>query len=411
MKRLVKALKSNKQPRFIFHPRYIIPTLTGPLALHRTLFFLSCKKPKYLALNIYAYMRWLSITAWKLSYTATLKHHDKTEQSKCSLFFSLIKFALLHNIAPRYYFKYEFDKPQNKKQAFNYIYNAELPYFHDYSNQNFPHYKQAAKLIGNKHAFAEALYKLGFPTVQGKIYKTQDLRNQPSILYAKKALFCKPNNGSRSMDAFLIIYDKKKEQYHIKPVTQPDIHETHAIAAYLAQVFLRHNTLLIQNFIEDHPEIQVISQQEASTTVRIITEKLHPGPSSSAQLLYLQLEIPKEKQAQQFYTILPLALDSLDIDPIFKSKQRNNEPEAPYPVISEALKKELKQSIALCCQAHAQLLDTRSISFDVILSKTGPVILEANYNWSIEMLYHVINIRKPATHPAAYWLEHIILDN
>jgi hypothetical protein len=406
MKRLIQALKTNKQPRFILHPYYMLPKLKGPIALHRKLFFLSCKNPARLMLNLYSYLRWVSITAWVLSYRATLKNHSKTEQSKPALFFSLLKLTLGHGIAPRYYFKYMLDQPQNKKQAFTYFYNAELPYFHDYTNQNFPHYKQATQLMGDKHAFALALDKIGLPSVQSTMYKTQDLRMNPSMLYAKKTRFCKPNHASRSCDAFLIMYDAQTALYHIKPITQPDIHDKQAMSTYLNQVFSRHDTLLIQDFIEDHPDLKALSQQEPTTTVRIITEKSDDKPSTLPQLLYLQLELPQEKQEQQFYTILPLTLDSLDVDPVFQSKNKNT-PKKPYPIISNALKNELKHAISICLQAHQTLLPIRSASFDVIISNTGPVILEANYNWSIELLYHVIDNQKSTFHPAAHWLKRV----
>lgn len=407
MKHLLKRLKMSQQPRFIFHPSYVRPKLTGALALHRQLFFLSNKHPAHAIFNLFTYLRWLSITAWVLSYKATLKNHNTTRHNKVSLFFNLLKFTLKHGIAPRYYFKYEFDKLQNKKQALSYFYNAELPYFHDYTNQKFSNYKQAAQLMGDKQAFALALQKIGLPAVQGTIYTTHDLRTHPSILYAKKTQFCKPNRGSRSCDAFLIVYDEKTTLYHIKPITHPDIHDTKAISTYLDQVFSRHDTLLIQDFIEDHPDIQAISQQAATTTVRIITEKSDDQPGTPSQLLYLQLELPQEKQEQQFYNILPLALDSLDVDPVFIVNNKNT-PNKPYPVIPRTLKKELKHAIALCLQAHTTLLAVRTASFDVIISSTGPVILEANYNWSIELLYHVIDLDKPASHPAAHWLESMI---
>lgn len=401
--KILKQLKLNKQPRFIFHPYYIFPKLNGPLALHRKLFFLSCKHPTHLALNLYAYIRWVSITAWLLSYHATLKNHKKTKQNKLSLFFSLLKLTLIHGIAPRYYFKYELNKPGNKKRALSYFYNAQLPYFHNYTNQNFTNYKQAAQLMGDKQAFALALDKLGIPSVPGQIYTTQYLRHNASVLYAKKTLFCKPNHGSRSCDAFLMVYDSKISEYYIKPITEPDIHDTQSVSNYLNQIFSRHDTLLIQDFIEDHPEVQAISQQEPTTTVRIITEKPDDQPETASTLIYLQLELPKEKQERQFYTILPLALDSLDVDPVFKSKHKNTDDQS-YPILSNPLKQALKQAIAICLQAHTALLAIRSVSFDVIISSTGPVILEANYNWSIELLYHVIDMNKPASHPAAYWL-------
>ena len=409
MKRIIRALKTSKQPRFILHPYYIFPNLTGPLALHRKLFLLSCKHPAHFILNLYTYIRWVSITAWILSYKATLKNDNKAKQGKCFLFFSLLKLTLNHGIAPRYYFKYELDKPRNKKKAFTYFYNAELPYFHDHTNQNFSNYKQAAQLMGDKQTFALALKKIGLPAVQGHTYTTHYLRNHPSILYAKKTRFCKPNHGSRSCDAFLMVYDEKTALYHIKPITDPDIHDIKAISTYLEQVFSRHETLLLQDFIEDHPDMQAISKQEPTTTVRIITERADDQPETSSQLLYLQLELPKKKQEQQFYNILPLAVNSLDVDPVFTLNNKNTL-NKPYPVIPDALKKELKHAIAICLEAHTALLTVRSVSFDVMISNTGPVILEANYNWSIELLYNVIDVNKPASHPAAHWLEGIITD-
>lgn len=410
MKSLKKAwehIKNNKQPRYIFHPRYILPNLTGALALHRRLFFLSHKNPLHLMFNMYAYIRWVTITAWILCYKSTLKNYKQAKKSKFVLFFNLLMLALKHGIPPRYYFKYEFDQPQNKKQAFTYFYNAELPYFHDYTNQNFSHYKQAVQLIRNKQGFAEALKQIGLPVVPGKIYKTQDLRHQPFLLYAKKTHFCKPNHGSRSCDAFLMVYNANTTLYHIKPITQPDIYGDQEISHYLDQIYSKHDILLIQEFIEDHPDVQAISQQEPTTTVRIITEKSDDQAETLPKLLYLQLELPTKKQKQQFYNILPLALSSLDIDPVFILKNKNLSDE-PYPAISDAIKKELKHAITLCLEAHKALLAVRSVSFDVILSKTGPIILEANYNWSIELLYNVIDMNQPASHPAAYWLENIL---
>jgi len=414
MRRLLKQLKINKQPRFILHPRYILPKLTGPLALHRQLFFLSNQHPARLLINFYAYLSWISFTVWSSSYKACRskpaeKLKLQTNLTSLALFRNLLKLGVFYGIAPRYYFKYELFKPENKQQTLRYFYNAELPYFHDYTNKQFPNHKQAARLMGDKQGFALALKKIGLPSVPGHIYKSSDLQTNASILYSKKSLFCKPNHGSRSADAFLMAYDEQTTQYHIKPVTQPDIYDSKAISNYLNQVFSCHNTLLIQDFIEDHPEIHAMSQQEPTTTVRIITEKSHHGSDTVPELLYLQLELPKEKQERQFYAILPLALDSLEVDPVFKSKNKNTVPQEPYPVISDALKKELRQSIAICIQAHAKLLAMRSVSFDIIIGKNGPVVLEANYNWSIEMLYNVIDVSMPPTHPAAHWLNRMIL--
>ena len=75
-------------------------------------------------------------------------------------------------------------------------------------------------------------------------------------------------------------------------------------------------------------------------------------------------------------------------------------------MISEPLKAQLNTGIAHCIHAHHQLLDVRSGAFDIILSDKGVVLVEANYNWSVEMLYNVIE-GDPLTssHIAAIWLQ------
>ena len=110
---------------------------------------------------------------------------------------------------------------------------------------------------------------------------------------------------------------------------------------------------MIQDFIEDHPEIQAISQQEPTTTIRIITETSDDKPNTAPQLLYLQLELPNEKKERQFYTILPLDLNSLDVDPVFQSKNKNT-PKKPYPVISDRLfRSEVQQwRLKETCKLH-----------------------------------------------------------
>ncbi|MCH9755758.1 MAG: hypothetical protein K0U37_01025 [Gammaproteobacteria bacterium] len=397
MKHLIRKLKTYKQPRFIWSYQYFCPRLTGPLRQHRKLFFLSCKNPLHLVLNIYAYCYWVSIAAWIVSYKATLKNHQTTQKKPLFLFFELLKLSLIHNIAPRYYFKYEFYKPQNKKQAFNYFYNNQLPYFHDHTNQQFPNYKQARKLIAHKQNFAQALKKIGLPHVPGKIYDSKILEENPSILLSKQTVFCKPPSGSQSLDAFLITYSKTTQQHCITPIKKTEIQDAKSIHIYLNQIFKKHKALLVQPFIEDHPEIKKLSHQKATTTVRIITEK---SKNTDPKLLYLQLEIPKVKKTSQTYFIYPLTLDTLDIDPIFKEKAQMQD--EPYPVIPDTIKKELHKAIHYCIKAHQSLLDLRSVSFDVILTQDGPVMLEANYNWSIELLYHVIDNK--TSHPAKIWL-------
>ena len=72
-------------------------------------------------------------------------------------------------------------------------------------------------------------------------------------------------------------------------------------------------------------------------------------------------------------------------------KPQTTAPEQCTIAISAGLKDLLRESITNCRQAHQKLLSLRTVSFDVIIGEEGPVIIEANYNWSIEMLYFGIS--------------------
>ena len=78
-------------------------------------------------------------------------------------------------------------------------------------------------------------------------------------------------------------------------------------------------------------------------------------------------------------------------------------------IISTELKQLLRTGIDYCIEAHHQLLDLRSVAFDLIIGESGPLILEANYNWSIEMLYYVIDLASnEVTHPAHKWIRSVV---
>ena len=410
--RIIAKIVRSKKPSFIMSVDFLNPKSSRIISLHRRLFFLSCCRPINLIINLIAYARWVGYYTWVLSYKASTKQTEEQLQeyglTRLELFLELVKLGLIHIIPPRYYFIYQFYKNNNKKKILNYVYNQQQPYFHDNSNRNFKQYKQDVKLIGDKYQFTIALQKIDIPTVSSELCNTLALKQRPWLLLQKKAMFVKPNIGSKSKDAFLIEYDSGKDKYELTPIHGSVMKHHFDIECYLKKIVSRHNTLLLQPMVSEHAEIKKISSQNASTTVRIITGKSASSPCIPPKLLYLQLEIPcvKEKKSiVQYYTILPLDLNTLDIDPVFKCKssyyQENDQ------VISDELKLMMRTAINYCVLAHHKLLNLRSVSFDVILSEEGPVILEANYNWSVEMLYNVIQtdpFDQDDMHPAAQWL-------
>ena len=397
-----------KKPRFAFSWAFFFKPHHPTMILHRTLFFLSIKKPRDLLVNLIGFIRWMTYYAWKTCYkackTRTPEQLIQYGLSRHALFWSLLKQSLLHIITPQQYFKYHFYTEKHRALRFHYVYMHQLPYFHDLR------YQQAQRLMGNKHQFAAALEKIGIPVVRGDCYNATELAKNMAFFLQKSTVFCKPNVGSHSQDAFLIAYDETQDAYHIDPIQGAMIHTRPEIERYILSTLSRNKQVLIQPFLTDHDAVKALNPSCASTTVRIITAKLTHDTNEPPVLLYLQLEIPLEKkdvyQARQHqcYTILPLDRVTLDIDRVFQKKY----PHAKHQdvMISEPLKAQLNTGIAHCIHAHHQLLDVRSVAFDIILSDKGVVLVEANYNWSVEMLYNVIE-GDPLTssHIAAIWLQ------
>ena len=140
-----------------------------------------------------------------------------------------------------------------------------------------------------------------------------------------------------------------------------------------------------------------------TTTMRIITASIEKS-NMVPQAIYAQLEIPllENNNKRQFYNILPLDIDTLDINlkymPEFKEKSKFENIK-----LNATIKDDIKTAIQKCLNTH-QNLKLRAIAFDIILSPKGPIIIEANYNWDISLLYRAFD-HKQKNNIAKVWLE------
>ena len=421
--RLLKRIIVQNRPKFIFSWQYFKISPPAIIKVHRQLFLLSCKKPIHLLANGIGLIKWLGYFCWLSSYRVTKK--TTSEQlaeyylkHKYQLFWNLIKLGLYNFISPYAYVKNKLYQPKFKQNALAFFYANELPFFHDFSNRKFVDFKKSRILISNKYQFALALQKINIPTVSSESFLVSEVISNLSILFQRKSIFCKPNSGSRSIGVFFLDYDMSHNTYQLIPVKEHKIIEQKEIKNYLQTQYKPSQLLLVQPFIKDHTEVKKLSKHSASTTLRVITAKMAPNSQSVPNLIYLQLEIPLTKQLQsqnkmnqssknnglQFYQILPLDVNSFAIDEYFIKNQLDNK---NLPNIPNVLKLEIRKAVDYCVQSHHKLLRLNSVSFDLILSSTEPIIIEANYNWNIEMLYQVTKPGENINHPAAKWLNAI----
>lgn len=413
LKKALCILIQLKQPQFVLSHRYF-NTDDVFINFHRTLFLASIKTPRWVMVQLIAWMRWMSFETWKLSYRVACQTSAGSLQqyqlTRLTFFCQLVRYGLLYQLSPRQYIRYQFYRPSASRLLYHYVFDHQLPWFHHVINRSIDHHLKAANLIADKYAFYHALKTISVPTVTTMIYSTLLLKKDPAILFQKKSVFCKPNQGAHSIDCFLIQYHEHDETYTLESIHGTVLKNKDEIQHFLEKVLSRQSELLIQDYLVSHASLH--DKNSATTTVRIITGRLSANDAPS--LLYLQLEVATDKKTigkkrhQQCYDIIPLHLDTLEEDPVFIASFQPNH--AAYFSMPESGKILLRSAIAFCLKAHHRLLSLMSVAFDVILTPNGPFILEANYNWAISVLYHVIPIEtfNDSNHPAAVWLKAMI---
>lgn len=287
-------------------------------------------------------------------------------------------------------------------QIFGQIFRNTLPYFHDFSNKNTPNLKAQRALLSDKTKFSKVLQENGFPCP-----KTLDLVEKPSRIdryFQKKSVFCKPISAFHNKDAFLLKYHPKENSYSAFPINGFPISEAQKLRAFLHS---KTSPMLIQEVLEDHPDIASFSETEEITTLRLITGKL---PNGQIEVLYLQLEIPqKEKHVsgQQFYRRYPLQWPQFNTVTHWVKAKSDRIQYDPHLALPSHIKKLLEDSGNLCKECHEKLFTLQTMAFDLALTAKEPIIIEANYNWNVELLLDVIHDLNDAS-PAAQWLRTLV---
>ncbi len=228
--------------------------------------------------------------------------------------------------------------------------------------------------------------KLNIPTVK-TIFIT-DNNTEVETFFRGDNFFCKPVCGSQSKNAFEIKYFSKENKYEIHPIIGQKIIKENEITAFLKQI-IKSEKLLIQENLQDHSSLSEINDSDEITTIRIITAEFK---DKQIKPIYMQLEVPletkHEKTFRQFYKIYPLDLVTFDVAEEWKLKTEVNY-ETDIKITGD-IKKIISESIEYSLKVHKKLLKLKSVAFDLALTPDGPVMIEANYNWNIEILYNII---------------------
>lgn len=403
--RLIRLIHSN-QPSFIISYKYLTKTNDKYIRTHRSILLMNFNRLDLAIVNIFATCRWIVYQAWlssyKVSKNTSIEKLDKANiKSRYLLFCKLIKLSLLNFIAPHYYFRFQL----YKNHPLYFFYSKENSLLHLYSDRFITNAEKYRKLISDKYAFLDFLKQQNIQKKHSQIKTLKQIIESPEIIFRKQKLFCKPNIANRSTGALCIDY-KDSEYEIITLVDKTHIKGKSSILNFLKGYYDKNQDILIEEFIEDNKYIKELSKHLIdTTTMRIITASIN-STDIYPQAIYAQLEIPllETNNNRQFYNILPLDIDTLDINlkymPEFKEKSKFENIK-----LNTDIKDDIQSAIQKCLKIHNKI-DLRAIAFDIILSSKGAIVIEANYNWDIEMLYRASN-QKQKNHIINKWLENI----
>lgn len=408
IKKFLQRVFYTKQPNFIVSSKYLTNFSNAHIKTHRAVFLNSFKRVDLIVVNILAIVRWVGYYAWINSYkvsktTSKEKLQKAGLKSVFSLYLRLLKLSVFNFIHPSYYFKYKL----YEKKIMGFFYSKESSILHIYSDRKFKQLKSVRNIISDKYAFLEFLQENKLQTNYSCKVTLQDILKDPSIVLKKQKVFCKPNVANRSLGALRIDYDSSIDDYKLLTlIEKKEVFGENNIIEFMSQYYAANDSILIEPFIEDDVDIKELSQHPTdTTTMRIITATIDEYNFTS-ETIYIQLEIPMlNSSKQQFYNILPLDIKTLNID-LTKVPDYEGKDKFVGMQLSLNLKHKILSAIDTCLKAHNKL-KIRAIAFDIVLSPQQPIIIEANYNWDIEILNRLSETSGLHNHIAQTWLENL----
>jgi hypothetical protein len=216
------------------------------------------------------------------------------------------------------------------------------------------------KMLGDKLATAAALERLGVPVP--KLLAVIPKGTAEPVLRGGGDLFVKPQNGSRSRDAFRV-------------------EDRRDITARLKQAAAR-DTLLVQECLAPAPELADLATDNVPPVLRLITA-CEPGGQPFPHSAWLAIRVPGEPGSHILRGVMRVPVSIADGTLLAgywlgePNKSFETSPWHDTPIAGRTLP-HFDAAVAAALAAAQAFDRLPTVGWDVILSDTGPVILEGN---------------------------------
>lgn len=385
----VLRLLLQSAPDGLISPSYLFATKGSRAAYHRTLWWRgkhpSLPRAVWCILQAWYWVRWVLFDAWRNIYFGLKEYGDAIVQTqgttKQDQFLYLLKTTFWWAMPTHEL--YELGLVCSDRDPLDYVYMTETRGFHWSLNRQFT--QSDALGLADKLQTQTRLQDLGVsvpPTYvipKGRSDKT--IKDVLMTNWSK--VFCKQNKSNQAIGAFeagLSFGDVVGRTYDGSSL---DGDQTQAAFAKLCEI----SDVLVQPMLESDKTLLIENSTDSLITLRLVTRQLDDQVVPMAARL--ELPVWQDENAKHItYVLVPIDVETglfemaqnLDfLGPTRKAMIEKQIKSLPHFV--PGWDQILQQSVT----AHG-LFDLWGIAWDWAMSEEGPVLLEGNSGWGLEVL-------------------------
>jgi hypothetical protein len=288
---------------------------------------------------------------------------------------------------------YRFRLYREPGRALDYVYAAETAAFHDWRSTGRARLPNSKALIQDKTALAGLLSRHQIPVVKTLASPTalQQQRPLSELMGDTQHVFCKMNGGHMGIGAFAAW--RTPSGVAGKKLTGEVLVDSAAVDIAW-QALCQLDQPLIQPFLQNHPAIAALSHDGTVIRVRLATEWTynHPSANEPVNSLIAFMVVPAGQSASlaPINMVFPIVMDSGQLGQPLHPIVMSDAYVQAYTRISQIL----PPDFTLPCwselnthshRCHQLMTDIQSIAWDWVITSTGPVLLEGNTAWGLNI--------------------------
>lgn len=388
--RIRKALQQTwrrRLPYGLLSLRFLLPASNPWIDLHRDLRLSTSNawRAFFTVANGWLVLRWLTWSAWRASKAAVringLAANGAGAQSPATQQCEILRLALLHSIPPAAWYQYQLWQPTQDIWA--YVYDSELPQFHQFYNGNLK--GAGARLLADKWSFAKMAAAHGINATPSLAELNSGQHDALLVLLQHHpAVFCKPRTGSASLGAFATAL--RDNALQVKRLNDETVLQEGA-AINAIREWLAGEDYVVQPLLENHDTLQTLCGPETHGFAEAVTVRVLSRHQNGRFTLFLAyLEIPRHNNGRKQYAFI--AIDCDDGRPQTSGDNwhyHQLRQQQPYllPAAADIVIPHWRQIREQALAAHTLADDINIVAWDFIVTTNGAVLLEGNINWRV----------------------------